>query len=56
MPFGIWEYNGERKKMQLYMEQTALSYQNACVKDLEKALHVIVQRVVLKAQQYREQL
>ena len=24
------------------LEQTALSYQDACVKDLEKALHVIV--------------
>ena len=47
----------ERENMQLYMEQTALSYQDACVKDLEKAVHVW--RAVLKAsmlQQYREQL
>ena len=54
------DYNGERENMQLYMEQTALSYQDACVKDLEKAVHVW--RAVLKAsmlqllQQYREQL
>ena len=35
-----WITMGEN--VQLYIEQTALSYQNAGVKDLEKALHVIV--------------